>query len=269
MTRGTFANIRLKNLLAPGTEGGVTKYLPTGEADVDLRRLDEVQGGTARRWSCWPARNTAPARPATGPRRGRTCSASAPSSPRASSASTARTSSAWACCRCSSAQGESRESLELDGTETFDIALDDNLKPRQAVEVTATKADGDDDPLRHHLPHRHAGRSRVLPQRRDPAHGAAAVGEGVTLSSRGAADRTAGGALELGSDHWKLPMSLTLTAPALPLATDADGVIRVAGTRVTLDTVWSAFESGASAEEIVEQYPRSISPTSTKSSATA
>jgi len=31
MTRGTFANIRLKNLLAPGTEGGVTKYLPTDE----------------------------------------------------------------------------------------------------------------------------------------------------------------------------------------------------------------------------------------------
>ncbi len=31
MTRGTFANIRLKNRLAPGTEGGVTLYLPTGE----------------------------------------------------------------------------------------------------------------------------------------------------------------------------------------------------------------------------------------------
>src|SRR5947208_15294278 len=31
MTRGTFANIRLKNLLVPGTEGGITKYLPTGE----------------------------------------------------------------------------------------------------------------------------------------------------------------------------------------------------------------------------------------------
>jgi aconitate hydratase len=31
MTRGTFANIRLKNLLAPGTEGGVTKYLATDE----------------------------------------------------------------------------------------------------------------------------------------------------------------------------------------------------------------------------------------------
>lgn len=31
MTRGTFANIRLRNLLAPGTEGGVTRHLPSGE----------------------------------------------------------------------------------------------------------------------------------------------------------------------------------------------------------------------------------------------
>lgn len=31
MVRGTFANIRIKNRLAPGTEGGVTTYLPSGE----------------------------------------------------------------------------------------------------------------------------------------------------------------------------------------------------------------------------------------------
>ena len=31
MMRGTFANIRIKNQMAPGTEGGVTKYIPTGE----------------------------------------------------------------------------------------------------------------------------------------------------------------------------------------------------------------------------------------------
>jgi aconitate hydratase len=31
MMRGTFANIRLKNLLVPGVEGGVTKHLPSGE----------------------------------------------------------------------------------------------------------------------------------------------------------------------------------------------------------------------------------------------
>ncbi len=31
MMRGTFANIRIKNQMAPGTEGGVTKYVPSGE----------------------------------------------------------------------------------------------------------------------------------------------------------------------------------------------------------------------------------------------
>jgi aconitate hydratase len=31
MMRGTFANVRLKNLLAPGTEGGVTRHLPEGK----------------------------------------------------------------------------------------------------------------------------------------------------------------------------------------------------------------------------------------------
>ncbi|MCA9005747.1 MAG: aconitate hydratase, partial [Planctomycetaceae bacterium] len=38
--------------------------------------------------------------------------------------------------------GESREELGLDGTETFDIELDDNLKPGQAIRVTATKENG-------------------------------------------------------------------------------------------------------------------------------
>jgi len=41
----------------------------------------------------------------------------------------------------------------------------------------------------------------------------------------------------------------------IPLATGADGAIRVGGTRVTLDTVAEAFEQGATAEEIVQQYP--------------
>jgi aconitate hydratase len=31
MVRGTFANIRLRNRLAPGTEGGVTRHLPSGD----------------------------------------------------------------------------------------------------------------------------------------------------------------------------------------------------------------------------------------------
>src|SRR5205085_727571 len=31
MMRGTFANVRLRNLLAPATEGGFTRHLPDGE----------------------------------------------------------------------------------------------------------------------------------------------------------------------------------------------------------------------------------------------
>jgi aconitate hydratase len=31
MMRGTFANVRLKNMLVPGVEGGVTRYLPSNE----------------------------------------------------------------------------------------------------------------------------------------------------------------------------------------------------------------------------------------------
>jgi uncharacterized protein (DUF433 family) len=41
----------------------------------------------------------------------------------------------------------------------------------------------------------------------------------------------------------------------LPLALSKDGVVRVGGTRVTLDTVVRAFSRGATAEEIAQQYP--------------
>lgn len=41
----------------------------------------------------------------------------------------------------------------------------------------------------------------------------------------------------------------------VPLATDSDGVVRVGGTRVTLDTVVGAFTDGATPEEIGQRYP--------------
>jgi len=45
MIRGTFANIRLKNQMVPGTEGGWTVYVPTGERatiyDAAMRYKDE------------------------------------------------------------------------------------------------------------------------------------------------------------------------------------------------------------------------------------
>ena len=41
----------------------------------------------------------------------------------------------------------------------------------------------------------------------------------------------------------------------LPIKLDKDGVARVGGTRVTLDTLVRAFTRGATAEEITQQYP--------------
>ncbi len=49
--------------------------------------------------------------------------------------------------------------------------------------------------------------------------------------------------------------TLLVTTETVPLQMDADGVVRVGNTRVTLDTVVMAFMEGATAEEIVQQYP--------------
>jgi len=45
------------------------------------------------------------------------------------------------------------------------------------------------------------------------------------------------------------------TVEPIPLSTDADGTIRVAGTRVTLDTLVDVFSTGASPEEIAQNFP--------------
>jgi hypothetical protein len=50
-------------------------------------------------------------------------------------------------------------------------------------------------------------------------------------------------------------MVLAPTTEIIPLTADAHGVLRIGHTRVTLDTVLAAFAEGATAEEIVQQYP--------------
>jgi len=49
-------------------------------------------------------------------------------------------------------------------------------------------------------------------------------------------------------------MAEALTTEPVPLVFGDDGVMRVRGTRVTLETVWSAFADGATAEEIAQRY---------------
>ena len=141
MTRGTFANIRLKNLLCPGTEGGVTLHLPTGEQmsiyDAAMKYKEdgtplvvlageEYGTGSSRDWA---AKGTY----LLGVR-----AVIAVSFERIHRSNLV----GMGVLPLQFRQGESREHLGLDGTETFDIRLDNSLKPRQAVEVTATRSDG-------------------------------------------------------------------------------------------------------------------------------
>ena len=49
-------------------------------------------------------------------------------------------------------------------------------------------------------------------------------------------------------------MNVAQAIERVPIHTDAQGVVRVAGTRVTLDTIVGAFGAGATAEEIAQQY---------------
>lgn len=49
--------------------------------------------------------------------------------------------------------------------------------------------------------------------------------------------------------------TLAIATEPLPLHTDQGGVVRIGGTRVTLDSVIYAFQEGSTAEQILEDYP--------------
>ncbi len=49
-------------------------------------------------------------------------------------------------------------------------------------------------------------------------------------------------------------MTLLTRTEKIPLTNDRDGVVRVGNTRVTLDTLVSAFNQGATAEDIAHRY---------------
>ncbi|MBI1348099.1 aconitate hydratase AcnA [bacterium] len=142
MTRGTFANIRIKNLLVPGTEGGITNYLPTGDVmsvyDASMKYQAEstplvvlagAEYGTGSSRD-WAAKGTY----LLGVR-----AVIATSFERIHRSNLV----GMGVLPLQFRPGENRESLGLDGTEFFDIAIDDKVKPLQAIEVTATKTNGD------------------------------------------------------------------------------------------------------------------------------
>ncbi len=136
MVRGTFANIRLRNLLAPGTEGGVTIHLPTGEPmsiyDAAMRYQQagtplivlagkEYGTGSSRDWA---AKGTL----LLGVR-----AVIAESFERIHRSNLV----GMGILPLQFPPGQTRESLGLTGREVFDIRTDGPLTPRQAITVTA------------------------------------------------------------------------------------------------------------------------------------
>jgi aconitate hydratase len=141
MMRGTFANIRLRNQIAPGTEGGWTTHFPTGEvepiydaamkyiaAGTDLIVLagQEYGTGSSRDWA------------AKGTQLLGVKAVLAESYERIHRSNLV----GMGVLPLQFKDGETPSSLGIDGTETFDIPLSDDISPREEVKVTATKGDG-------------------------------------------------------------------------------------------------------------------------------
>ncbi|MFZ4110671.1 MAG: aconitate hydratase AcnA, partial [Polymorphobacter sp.] len=141
MMRGTFANIRIRNEMVPGVEGGVTKHIPTGEqlAIFDASEMYKAAGtplivvagkeygtGSSRDWA---AKGTA----LLGVR-----AVIAESFERIHRSNLV----GMGVLPLQFAAGSDRKTAELDGTEVFDITGVASLKPRQMLTVNFTRADG-------------------------------------------------------------------------------------------------------------------------------
>lgn len=143
MMRGTLANIRLNNKLAGGKEGGFTRYFPTGEVtsiyNACMRYKQEGVGlvviagegygmGSSRDWA------------AKGVALLGVKAVIAKSYERIHRSNLAL----MGVLPLQFREGESAESLELTGEEVFTIHVDDHIKPRSLVKVTACDKDGNE-----------------------------------------------------------------------------------------------------------------------------
>jgi aconitate hydratase len=142
MTRGTFANVRIKNLMVPGVEGGVTKHYPSGEQmsiyDAAMKYQSEgtplvvIAGqeygtGSSRDWA------------AKGTRLLGARAVVAQSFERIHRSNLV----GMGVLPLQFKEGASAQSLNLDGSETFDVVgLDGGIKPQQDVSLVIRRANG-------------------------------------------------------------------------------------------------------------------------------
>ncbi|MDB5687213.1 MAG: aconitase, partial [Rhizorhabdus sp.] len=144
MMRGTFANIRIKNQMIPGIEGGMTKHIPTGEVmaiyDAAMKYKDEgtplvvVAGkeygtGSSRDWAA-KGTNLLGVRAVI-----------TESFERIHRSNLV----GMGVLPLQFADGVDRQTLKLDGTELFTIEGVAELRPRQDVTVKLTRADGTEE----------------------------------------------------------------------------------------------------------------------------
>lgn len=142
MTRGTFANIRLRNLLAPGTEGGVTKYLGRDANDGPVESVYDA--AMKYRAENVPLVVLAGAEYGTGSSRDWAAKGTSLLGIRAVIASSFERIHrgnlvGLGVLPLEFVDGQSWRSLELDGTEIFDIpTITRDFTPRDVIEVVAT-----------------------------------------------------------------------------------------------------------------------------------
>jgi aconitate hydratase A / 2-methylisocitrate dehydratase len=145
MVRGTFANVRIKNLLVPGVEGGVTVHQPSGEQtsiyDASMRYAQEqvpllvfagqeYGTGSSRDWA---AKGTA----LLGVR-----AVVAQSFERIHRSNLV----GMGVLPCQFQNDTTAQSLGLDGTETFDlVGLESNIEPRQDLQLVIHRKNGETD----------------------------------------------------------------------------------------------------------------------------
>jgi aconitate hydratase len=147
MTRGTFANVRIKNLMVSGVEGGVTKYQPAGDimpiydasikyqsAGVPLIVIagQEYGTGSSRDWAAKGTRllgvKVVLAQSFERIHRSNLCG--------------------MGVVPLQFPDGVNAQTLGLDGSETFDvIGLSDDLKPMSDLTLVVRRADGREDKL--------------------------------------------------------------------------------------------------------------------------
>jgi aconitate hydratase len=147
MTRGTFANVRIKNLMVPGVEGGVTKHYPSGdqlsiyEASVRYQEQGvpliviaghEYGTGSSRDWA------------AKGTRLLGVKVVIAESFERIHRSNLV----GMGVLPLQFPEGTNARSLKLDGSETFSVTgLNENIRPRQKVRFVVKRKDGQSEEI--------------------------------------------------------------------------------------------------------------------------